>query len=56
MSKESCEYLLSGKVGVGNALVIMIGGVREVYLTRNNTMKLYLKSRKGFVRLALKYG
>ncbi|CAF3858155.1 unnamed protein product [Rotaria sp. Silwood1] len=56
VSKDSCEYLLSGKSGQGNALVIVIGGIREQNLTRNNTMKLYLKNRKGFVRLALKYG
>ncbi|CAF4280195.1 unnamed protein product [Rotaria sp. Silwood2] len=56
VSKDSCEYLLSGKSGQGNALVIIIGGVREAIITRNDTMKLYLKNRKGFVRLALKYG
>ncbi|CAM4929459.1 unnamed protein product [Rotaria socialis] len=56
VSRNSCEYLLSGKCGQGNALVIIIGGRREVWLTRNNTMILYLKSRKGFIQLALKYG
>ncbi|CAF4623319.1 unnamed protein product [Rotaria sp. Silwood2] len=56
VSKDSCEYLLSGKSGQGNALVIIIGGVREAIITRNDTMKLYLKNRQGFVRLALKYG
>jgi hypothetical protein len=47
---------LSGKCGRGNALVIIIGGQREVILTRNDTMILYLKKRKGFIELALKYG
>ncbi|CAF1245126.1 unnamed protein product [Rotaria magnacalcarata] len=56
VSRHSCEYLLSGKCGQGNALVIITGGRREVRLTRNNTMILYLKSRKGFIQLALKYG
>ncbi|CAF1293577.1 unnamed protein product [Rotaria sp. Silwood1] len=56
VSKDSCEYLLSGKSGQGHALVIIIGGAREMYLTRNDTMILYLKTRKGFVRLALKHG
>ncbi|CAF4525374.1 unnamed protein product [Rotaria sp. Silwood2] len=56
VSKDSCEYLLSGKSGQGNALVIIIGGAREMYLTKNDTMKLYLKTRQGFVRLALKHG
>ncbi len=47
---------MSGKCGQGNALVIIIGGQREVRLTRNDTMILYLKRRKGFIQLALKYG
>ncbi|CAF1182345.1 unnamed protein product [Rotaria sordida] len=56
VSRDSCEYLLSGKCGRGNALVIIIGGQREVILSRNDTMILYLKTRKGFIQLALKYG
>jgi hypothetical protein len=56
VSRDSCEYLLSGQCGQGNALVIVIGGQREVRLTRNDTMKLYLKNRKGFIQLALKSG
>ncbi|CAF1223141.1 unnamed protein product [Rotaria sordida] len=56
VSKDSCEYLLSGKSGKGNALVIIIGGAREMYLTKNDTMILYLKTRKGFITLALKHG
>ncbi len=56
VSRNSCEYLLSGKCGQGNALIIIIGGQREVMLTRNDTMILYLKKRKGFIELALKYG
>ncbi|CAM2704097.1 unnamed protein product [Rotaria socialis] len=56
VSKESCEYFLSGKSGQGHALVIIIGGAREMYLTKNDTMKLYLKARQGFVRLALQHG
>ncbi|UJR08480.1 hypothetical protein I4U23_012747 [Adineta vaga] len=56
VSKESCEYFLNGNQGKGHALVIVIGGAREMYLTENDTMKLYLKKRKGFVTLALKHG
>lgn len=53
VSKESCEYLLSGK---GHALVIVLGGIPEMHVTRNETMIFYIKRRKGFVKLALKYG
>jgi len=56
VSNDSCEYFLSGKQGKGHALVIIIGGAREMYLTKSDTMILYLKRRKGFVRLALKHG
>ena len=56
VSRESCEYLLSGRYGHGHALVIVIGGMREQSLTQNNRMIIYLKKRQGFVKLALEYG
>ena len=56
MSRTSCEYLLNGSCGQGNALVIVLGGIREMKLTREKTMILYLRSRKGFIKLALKHG
>lgn len=56
VSKESCEYFLRENQGTGHALVIIVGGAREMYLTRPETMKLYLRRRKGFVTLALKHG
>lgn len=56
VSKDSCQYLLSSKHGQGHALVIVIGGIREMYLTKNDSMILYLKNRKGFVKLALEHG
>ena len=55
VSRESYEYLLSGKCGQSHALVIVIGGMREQSLTQNNRMILYLKKRQGFVKLALEY-
>lgn len=56
VSRESCEYLLSGKCGKGHALVIVLGGIPEMHVTRNGTMIFYIKRRKGFVRLALQHG
>ena len=56
MSKASCEYLPSGECNSGNALVIVLGGVPEMHVTRNDTMMFYIKRRRGFVRLALQYG
>jgi hypothetical protein len=40
----------------GHALVIVLGGVPEMHATRNETMIFNINRRKGFVRLALKYG
>jgi hypothetical protein len=48
MLRESCEYLLSRKYDRGDAIVIVLGGVSEMYATRNDTMIFYIKT-KGFV-------
>ncbi len=56
VSRDSINYFLSGQKGQGHALVIIIGGVREMYLTTNNKMILYLKNRQGFIKLALEHG
>ena len=53
VSRESCEHLLRGQ---GHALVIVLGGAKEMKLTKQETMILYLRERKGFVRLALQHG
>lgn len=54
VSRESCEYLLQGRPG--QALVIVLGGIKEMKLAKENTMILYLRERQGFVRLALRHG
>jgi hypothetical protein len=56
VSRDSINYFLSGQKGQGHGLVIIIGGVREMYLTTNNKMILYLKNRQGFIKLALEHG
>lgn len=53
--KDSLEYVLS-KCGTGNAVVIVVGGAAEAIDAVPNTMKLTLKTRKGFVGMALKHG
>jgi len=54
-SKESINWLLQ-KCGKGNAVIIVVGGAAESLNAVPNTMRLTLKSRKGFVRLALQNG
>lgn len=56
VSRESCEYFVNGSAGQGNAIVIVIGGMKELNLTQYQRMIFYLKNRKGFVRLALENG
>ena len=55
-SRESCQYFLNGSSGEGNAVIIVVGGMREIYLAEYQTMIFYLKKRKGFIRLALQNG
>ena len=40
----------------GRSILIFIGGEKEQLLSMNNEHKVYLKSRKGFVKLAIQYG
>ncbi len=55
MSKESLHYFLS-RTGVGNAVVIIIGGAEESLASSPGVNTLVMKHRKGFVRLALEHG
>ncbi|XP_060768515.1 2-acylglycerol O-acyltransferase 3b [Neoarius graeffei] len=55
VSKESLEYMLS-RTGVGNAVVIIIGGAEESLASSPGVNTLVIKQRKGFVRLALENG
>ncbi|XP_048044092.1 2-acylglycerol O-acyltransferase 3b isoform X1 [Megalobrama amblycephala] len=55
VSKESLDYLLS-RTGVGNAVVIIIGGAEESLTSSPGINTVVMKHRKGFVRLALEHG
>ncbi|KAF4595800.1 diacylglycerol O-acyltransferase 2B [Ophiocordyceps camponoti-floridani] len=60
VSKESiCNILSKGGPdgsGQGRAVTIVVGGARESLEARPGKMKLVLKDRKGFVKLALRTG
>ncbi|CAF1496245.1 unnamed protein product [Adineta ricciae] len=56
VSRESCQYFLNGSAGQGNAVIIVCGGMRELYSTEYEKMTFYLKNRKGFIRLSLENG
>ncbi|KAH6675633.1 diacylglycerol O-acyltransferas-like protein 2B [Halenospora varia] len=60
VSKESCENLLSkggpNKEGMGRAITIVIGGARESLDAQPYSLRLVLKRRKGFVKMAIRTG
>lgn len=60
VSRESCENLLTrggaDREGMGRAITIVIGGARESLDALPHTMRLVLKRRKGFIKLAIRTG
>ena len=60
VSRESCENILSrggpNGEGMGRAITIVVGGARESLDGRPFYLKLVLKRRKGFVKLAIRTG
>ena len=60
VSRAGCEaQLTSGGLdgrGMGNGIVISVGGRREAEHARPNSMDVVVKLRKGFIRLAVETG
>lgn len=60
VSRESCENILSkggrNGEGMGRAITIVVGGARESLDAKPGSLKLVLKKRKGFVKLAIREG
>ena len=60
VSKESIENILSqggaDGEGMGRAVTIVVGGARESLDAQPKTLRLVLKSRKGFVKIAIRSG
>ena len=54
-SKESLTHLLSTPGG-GKAAVLMVGGIPEMENFQENSIKVVLNKRKGFIKLALRHG
>lgn len=53
-SPETFQKVLRRNGGKGNALVVVVGGASESMLVKPGTMDLVLKTRRGFVREAIK--
>ncbi|KAL2821016.1 diacylglycerol acyltransferase-domain-containing protein [Aspergillus granulosus] len=60
VSRESCENLLTkggtDGEGMGRAITIVIGGARESLNASPGSLRLVLKRRKGFIKLAIRTG
>ena len=60
VSRESCENLLSkggtNGEGMGRAITIVVGGARESLDAQPGDLRLVLKRRKGFIKLAIRTG
>lgn len=60
VSRESCENLLSkggiDSEGMGRAITIVIGGARESLNASPGSLRLVLKRRMGFIKLAIRTG
>ncbi|KAI1920245.1 diacylglycerol O-acyltransferase 1 [Ophidiomyces ophidiicola] len=60
VSRESCENLLSkggqDNEGMGRAITIVVGGARESLDAQPHKVRLILKRRKGFIKLAIRTG
>ncbi|EEP82946.1 conserved hypothetical protein [Uncinocarpus reesii 1704] len=60
VSRESCENLLSkggaDGEGMGRAITIVVGGARESLDAQPHMIRLFLKRRKGFIKLAIRTG
>jgi 2-acylglycerol O-acyltransferase 2 len=60
VSRESCENILSrgghNGEGMGRAITIVVGGARESLDAQPHTLRLVLRCRKGFIKLAIRTG
>ncbi|QSS62338.1 hypothetical protein I7I51_04516 [Histoplasma capsulatum] len=60
VSRESCENLLSkgglDNAGMGRAITIVVGGASESLDAQPHAIRLVLKRRKGFIKLAIRTG
>ena len=60
VSRESCVNLLTkggaNGEGMGRAITIVVGGARESLDAQPNSLRLVLRKRKGFVKLAIRTG
>ena len=55
-SKENISYILGNEKCKGQAVIIVVGGAREILCVGTGQTKLVLKNRKGFCKQAIVNG
>lgn len=55
-AKKSSMQATLRKKGIEGTVVLYVGGMAELFLSCENEERLYLKQRKGFIKLALQEG
>jgi 1-acyl-sn-glycerol-3-phosphate acyltransferase len=55
-SSKNVKKILSSKNGIDSSIVLYIGGIAELFKSSRKEERLYLKSRKGFIKMALREG
>lgn len=53
---DACSYTANYNLKKNRSILVFIGGEREQLMTEQGKHKIYLKSRKGFIKLALQHG
>lgn len=55
-SSGNITKILRSKKGIDSCLVLYIGGIAELFKSSRKEERLYIKNRKGFIKLALREG
>lgn len=53
---DASAYTAHYNLRKGRSILIFVGGEKEQLMTVSGQHKIYVKNRKGFVKLALQYG
>lgn len=54
-SKNICRIFQTGQ-GIKGCIVLYVGGIAELFKTCKDEERLFIKSRKGFIKIALRQG
>eukprot|EP00551_Chaetoceros_affinis_P004369 CAMPEP_0203671074 /NCGR_PEP_ID=MMETSP0090-20130426/6979_1 /ASSEMBLY_ACC=CAM_ASM_001088 /TAXON_ID=426623 /ORGANISM="Chaetoceros affinis, Strain CCMP159" /LENGTH=427 /DNA_ID=CAMNT_0050536083 /DNA_START=47 /DNA_END=1330 /DNA_ORIENTATION=- len=55
-SGSNVKKILNRKDGIDGSIVLYIGGIAELFKSSRKEERLYLKKRKGFIKIALREG